>query len=634
AALPRFARKGDTFEGGAMVHNYSGAVGQGTLNVEATSVELLDENSRPFSLNHGESKEIRFRFKAQKPGDATFRFRCQMGAFSDGVERTIPIQIANEKETVALYQRTEKDASEKIVLPTNVDKDLTNVEISLASTALSELSGSIEYLMYYPYECLEQRISRMLPIIVSADLITAFKVPIKGNADYRSIVVKGLEEIGKFQNEDGGLALWTRGRSWPYVTAYAAFAMTMAKKNGYEVDEEVLSDALVYLRNVLKGDIRRSYYPYDKRSWLATDAFILYVLSLNGQPDAGYVDKLYAQRQNLPATARAFLLKTMHLVRWDDPRREQLGQDFVNSIRVSPTAAYFEEESADMCWIFHSNVRATAQALQALMEAEIQFPLAEQVVAWLMAQRTGGHWRNTQENFYVLYALSSYFERYEQVEPQFETQIKLAGKEVFKQAFSGRSAQVQRQTVPLDQYTQKSLDVNIKKQGQGMLYYGLRMNYYPLDVSEPREEGISIVKTMTPAEKGAAATDVFKAGSLVRVTLHVTVTKERNYVVVQDPIPAGLEAVNVSFATTGAAIARMEEEGTEDQAWWYGFTHVEKYDNQVLLFADWLSPGVYKYSYIARATTKGSFHLPPTHAEEMYTPEVYGRTVSKKITVE
>lgn len=634
AALPRFARKGDLFEGGALVHNFSGQPGEGTLTVEAQGVELLDSDSSPFALKHGESKEIRFHFRARNPGTATFRFRCQMAGFSDGLERSIPIQAPTVKETVALYQKTEKDAAEKIQIPQNADRDLTNLEISLASTALSELSGSVEYLMFYPYECLEQRISRMLPIIIDTDLVEAFGLTVKGDRNYREIVVQGLKEMKKFQTEEGGLSLWPDGRPWPYISAYGAYAMTMAKQAGYEVDEDLLSGVLNYLRGTLTGEISREAYPYEKRSWLATDAFSLYVLSLNGQADAGYVERLYAERPNLPISARACLLKTIHLLNASDPRQAQLAQDFINAIRVSPTSAYFEEDCGDMFWIFHSNVRATAQALQAMMEAGADFPMAEQVVAWLMMQRKDGHWLNTQENFYVLHALSSYFARYEKVEPQFSAQVRLAGKEVFAQTFAGRLAKVERKVIPLDQFAPKLADVAIKKQGAGMLYYGLRMNYYPLEVADPREEGITVVKTMAPMKEGPAVDDVYQAGDLVKVILHVALTKERNYVVLEDPIPAGLEAVNTSFATTSAAVERAEEQAQDQQDWWYGFTHVERHDDRVLLFADWLPVGVHTYTYIARATTKGTFALPPTTAEEMYAPEVYGRTVSRKIRVE
>ena len=56
-------------------------------------------------------------------------------------------------------------------------------------------------------------------------------------------------------------------------------------------------------------------------------------------------------------------------------------------------------------------------------------------------------------------------------------------------------------------------------------------------------------------------------------------------------------------------------------------------DDRVLFFVDHLSAGMFRYRYLARATTNGSFILPPTKAEEMYTPEVFGRTAADLIKV-
>ena len=70
--------------------------------------------------------------------------------------------------------------------------------------------------------------------------------------------------------------------------------------------------------------------------------------------------------------------------------------------------------------------------------------------------------------------------------------------------------------------------------------------------------------------------------------------------------------------------------------WWFersGFDHVEKFDDRVSLFATRLSEGRHEFSYLVRATTAGTFRTAPTHAEEMYTPEIFGRTASALIEV-
>ena len=70
-------------------------------------------------------------------------------------------------------------------------------------------------------------------------------------------------------------------------------------------------------------------------------------------------------------------------------------------------------------------------------------------------------------------------------------------------------------------------------------------------------------------------------------------------------------------------------------AWWSrgGFDHAERHDDRVQLFATRLTEGTHVYSYVARATTAGTFRTAPTHAEEMYSPETFGRTASTTIEV-
>jgi len=143
--------------------------------------------------------------------------------------------------------------------------------------------------------------------------------------------------------------------------------------------------------------------------------------------------------------------------------------------------------------------------LQALLETGAAFPQAEQAVEWLMTERRQGHWSNTQENFFVLYALSEYFRKYETETPQFTARVRLAGREVMSKLFSGRTAGVERRVISLTDYQEKKVQAEIAKEGPGTLYYGLRMNYYPREYDDAREEGITLVKVMEPLTSGRSA---------------------------------------------------------------------------------------------------------------------------------
>ncbi len=130
----------------------------------------------------------------------------------------------------------------------------------------------------------------------------------------------------------------------------------------------------------------------------------------------------------------------------------------------------------------------------------------------------------------------------------------------------------------------------------------------------------------------------FAAGDLIRVTLTLTLPKERRYVAVTDALPAGVEAVDGWFSTTASDLARDASTQSADdsfEAWWRrgGFDHVEKYDDRVVLFATRLSEGRHEFSYLVRATTAGTFRAAGAWAEEMYAPEVNGRTAPATVVI-
>ncbi len=104
---------------------------------------------------------------------------------------------------------------------------------------------------------------------------------------------------------------------------------------------------------------------------------------------------------------------------------------------------------------------------------------------------------------------------------------------------------------------------------------------------------------------------------------------------VDDPLPAGFEAVNLNFETESSEAARQlgDAQSRDDEYWWGGFNHVEQKDDRVLLFSDDLFAGVHTYSYLVRATTYGTFSMPATYTEQMYDPDVFGRTTSRTIVV-
>jgi uncharacterized protein YfaS (alpha-2-macroglobulin family) len=112
----------------------------------------------------------------------------------------------------------------------------------------------------------------------------------------------------------------------------------------------------------------------------------------------------------------------------------------------------------------------------------------------------------------------------------------------------------------------------------------------------------------------------------------MTADSRRTHVALVDPLPAGLEILNPALAPTEDLT--VDPQSRSSWWWWQWFNHQNLRDDRAEAFTNVLWAGTYDYSYIARATTPGTFVVPPTKAEEMYTPETFGRSATDTFVVE
>ncbi|HXV41947.1 MAG TPA: hypothetical protein VEC96_02695, partial [Anaerolineae bacterium] len=143
-------------------------------------------------------------------------------------------------------------------------------------------------------------------------------------------------------------------------------------------------------------------------------------------------------------------------------------------------------------------------------------------------------------------------------------------------------------------------------------------------------EGGGSEESLSPSQDEGPITEA-KVGDIIQVKLTLIAPNDLYYVVVEDPFPAGTEGVDASLATTSVVGEQPELIRTDQRnpwgggyGWWY-FSHSELRDEKAALFATYLPKGTYEYTYSIRASIPGEFRVIPTHAEQMYFPEVFGR---------
>ena len=657
--FPRFLAVGDKAYFGAVVTSQLPQAGAATVTIKSLDPDILEftgQAQQTTQLAAGGSVETRFDATGKRIGRARVQMAVKLGDETDAFEDVIPVEILASAETVAAYGEaagTSTSATESLTLPSGVVPGFGGVHVELSSTAMVGLGEGARYLVEYPYGCAEQRGSRTLAMLLAADLGDAFTLPGVDTGKMRPAVQASLKELERFQCPNGGFAYWPGNCSTvsPYLTSYLLHVFKTAADLKYDVNQGMRARAYDYLQRELATTppANEGWWP----AYTAWQAFAVKVLVEGGRNQDSHVNRLYGYRDRMPVFALAYLHDAMQARRGpaqpDMPARlAELKRRMTNAILPEGGSAHVEELSDPyLLWFWNSNVRSTAIVLNTLVRSGEGDAPIRPMVRWMMAARKDGRWGNTQENAYAMESLVAYYRKFETVVPDFRAVVTLGEKELTREEFRGRSTESASTAVPMDQVlasgpagsTQK---LTFAREGAGTLFYTARLRYAADELyQDGLDSGFRIERSYAPyVEDGTrpgAAT--YKAGDLVRVTLTFQLTKERRYVAVTDPLPAGFEPVESWFATTAASLAeRQDDQGDADRSWfsWWqrgGFDHVERHDDRVLLFATRLSEGTHEFTYIARATTAGTFRTAPARAEEMYEPEVFGRTATAIVEI-
>jgi uncharacterized protein YfaS (alpha-2-macroglobulin family) len=158
------------------------------------------------------------------------------------------------------------------------------------------------------------------------------------------------------------------------------------------------------------------------------------------------------------------------------------------------------------------------------------------------------------------------------------------------------------------------------------VYYQARLRYAPVEApTTPLMAGIEVThrcRKLDAKESGEEAS--FRVGDWALCHVEASTPSPRRFVVVEAPIPGGFEIADPSLQGTPARVRAVSG----------GYaTHREIRPDRMVYFADQLSAGVHRWSYVAKAMTAGEYVVPPTRAEEMYTPETYGRTAATTVRI-
>lgn len=644
-SAPRFLNFGDQFELPVVVQNQTDADMEVAVAIEAANLVLTGPVGQTVTVPANDRVEVRFPATTDEVGTARFRVMVASGDATDAAEVELPVYTPATAEAFATYGVIDEGAiAQPTLAPTDVYPQFGGLEINTSSTALQALTDAVLYLADYRYESADGLASRIMAIATLRDVLDAFDAEgLPSPSELNAAVDRDLEKLAALQNDDGGFPYWQKGRqSIPYVSIQATHALILARQAGYDVPAATVERALAHLASIEEYFLSE----YDDAIRNTLSAYALYVRGEAGGPDNGKATDLYDRvGDELELDALAWLWPSIT----EPGRRDAIEQRFLNAAVDTAGAVTFATSYGEDAYVIANSERRTdGVILDALITESPDSELIPKVVAGLLAGQTKGRWSNAQENAFILIAMNRYFATFESVTPDFVARAWLGDLYASESTFRGRSTDTSKTVVPTEELIAAGdSTIVLEKEGEGRLYYRLGVRYAPADLTlDARDEGFvvdRVYEAVDDPDDVSQDTDGnwnIKAGATVRVTLTMVADARRTHVALIDPLPAGLEPVNpaLTVSTTTPPPGEFDDgdtaASTRPSIWgWSWFEHQNLRDDRAEAFASILSGGTYEYSYIARATTPGTFVVPPARAEEIYAPETFGRSASTTVTI-
>ncbi len=644
---PRFLNVDDEFEFPVVIQNQT--TEEMVVDValrSTTTLEWSEPPGRRVRVPAANRVEVRFGARAASAGTVRAQAVVASGPDSDAALVDFPVLTPATTEAFATYGSLfEEDVIlQALQVPDKVYSQFGGLDVQTSSTQLQALTDALLYLVTYRFACTEQLASRILSVLALYDVLEAFDAPdLPSAGELRSALNGWVTQLARNQRGDGGFGFWeSSDESWPFVTAHAAFALWQAEEAGVEIPMGVLNRAMVYLGNM---ELHVNRYQ-SARVQGSIEAYGLYVRHRMGRAEASELDRVVTRYgvERLSMEALGWMLPMASGTRWEERFRQRIE----NQVQETAATAEFQESyHSDAYRLLHTTRRTDGVVLDGLLQTDPDHHLVEKVVRGLLGHRSRGRWGNTQENVFILMALRRYFDEYEADEPDFIARAWLGEAQISEHAYSGRTTERHQVMVPmsyLKEQEEERLPLVLQRDGQGRMYYRVGVRYAPKDRNlAPLDEGFLVERTYEAVddEDDVRRTEEgweIRAGARVRVELSMTVPARRYHVALVDWLPAGFEPIN-----TALAVSQVEEGlagGSSTRrgwGWWFfsrpWFEHENLRDERVEAFASLVHHGTYTYSYVARATTPGTFIAMPAKAEEMYHPETFGRSSTEVVRI-
>ena len=693
AVSPNVVTEGDTFHVGASIYNR--APRKRTLLVEIQAGGLLSSTKatayrKRLRFGPQERRVVTIPLVAGKlPVDLeslskSWEIRLVASAGDrrdrDALEIRVPVRSSLVPVTSSVYGAlTGDETSIPIEVPSTLAEQSGVLNFSLTTDERMQLDGVFQYVRDYPYSCWEQQLTQAIVAmhyLHLEELGVVHEVPWTAAEErIREVLSAALD----YQAPNGGMAFFVPRDDTvrPYLSAYTAIAFSWLENAGYDVPVEVKQALLDYLREYLKSDLE------EERGWAkkhdvkvlsryraTIGALVLHALAISNtltEVELGQYAK-HLNEMDLFGLSQ-FLLAALK-VDPTLPLNDQIVAKIMNHrFLVDGAVEYVEHVPLAFTRMLHSHTRSLCSLLSAftelseLTENGIDIgELRELANSVRHARDNLPRWMSTQDNAFCTNAMLAYSEFVGASNAELLATVEFRSQESGTATLladnwllnsTTTTMQTRHPLQPEMVGARGSLDVT--RQGNGVAFYNVELSYLSNATADNlnRYSGFEIHREYVVFRNHEShilkVGDPVTKGEIVLVNLYLSNKFDRNYVVIDDTVPGGLEPVNFELGTEARFITSQEIESILPSSKWYddfqeaerglfdrwdmldlwflwGFTHRELGLQNVLFFAEEIRRGRYHLQWFGQVITPGEFTVMPTHVEEMYRPVMFGKS--------
>lgn len=625
AGVPRFMLEGQDQVVAANLSNLTTAAQNVVVSLSAENGTIKGASSQSVELAANAEGVAYFTVSAGEGASLKLRFKAIAGALSDASEHVVPLQTAGLRRTTASYavlQNGAARASMDVNLPQSMRRPVLRLRLNPGSGVA--VRQALSYLADYPYGCIEQTMSRFLPLLAAQQI--GYVTPRLRNEMPRMIDA-GVGRLRQFQNADGGFG-WYGGvdSSDPMMTAYVFRGLALSRKFGRNFEDRLIDHSSAYLYRALSETQLDAF----------SRAYILFSLSEASPIPASMLDALKASASEQTHYGRALIALTLY----NSGRAPEARALALETIQKSGVAD--DANGIRFTLPLHLNVygawnedrvELTAALLTAAVRLNLDGALQEKLAATLLANRTDGiAWKNSRDTAFAVLALAEKLKAARETDSPAILRTLLNGVEVRSLTASPGALEDGELIVEIPRANLRAgrQRIELIKESGPPVYAAAVAEYFDaanafapsgnqLSV-ERRYERVQVSRTDDRLELSVSGATEFKQGDLVMVTLRVRADSGAGtYYQVEDPIPPGFSVVQ-SDSEYFSQDRRREYENRQ------------LYDDRAVFFA----PGPQReltVRYFLRADLPGAYRALPARGFFMYYPELYASSADTRLTI-